>query len=124
MIYNRRKYIRVETPLPLRIISKNDKVYKAMAKDMSPLGMRFEAESKDIEEGDEIELKIDIPKTASAIHGRAKVIWKKSRSGEEGAPYEIGCEFSRIEEDNKNTFLKYFCDLLYEKGKEMGKKGE
>jgi len=70
------------------------------------------------------ELKIDIPNALSPVHAKAKVIWKRKLSTENGAPFDMGCEFTNIEEDNKNTFLKYFCDLLYEQGKEIAKKGE
>jgi len=64
---------------------------------------------------------MEMPGTLSSIHARAKVVWKKKLSTENGTPFDIGCEFVRIEEDNKNTFLKYFCDLLYKEREEIEK---
>ena len=109
----RRKYLRAGTPLDLRVISKSNTVQETQIKDMSPLGLRFKSKEENINMNDEIELKIQIPDGLSAVHAKAKVIWKKKLSTEDGASFDIGCEFIRVEEDNKNTFLKYFCDLLY-----------
>lgn len=114
----RRKYLRVGTPLNVRVISKDNTVKQVQIKNISPLGLRFETkESVDINDG--IELKIEIPDGLSTVHAKAKVVWKKKLTTKNGAPFDIGCEFTGVEEDNKNTFLKYFCDLLYaqEEGK-------
>ena len=120
----RRKYLRVEAPLSIRVINKDNSVYQTTAKDISPLGLRFEAGKYNIEMNDELELKIEIPKILSPVHAKAKVVWKRKISTENSSPYDIGCEFVKIEEDNKNTFLKYFCDLLYNQPETSKKKGE
>ena len=112
----RRKYIRVGTPLAVRAIVGESSVLDLQTADISPLGLRFITGESDINMNDEIELKIEIPGAVSPVHAKAKVIWKKKLSTENGAPYNIGCEFTKVEEDNKNTFLKYFCDLLYKQG--------
>lgn len=109
----RRSYLRVETPLSIRVISNNKIVHDSQTKDISPLGLRFETAQEGINLNDEIELNIKIPNTLNPVHAKAKVAWKKKLSTQDGAPFDIGCEFTKIEEDNKNTFLKYFCDLLY-----------
>ena len=109
----RRQYLRIETPLSVRIITKDNVVEQTQTKDISPIGIRCSIKQDSIKINDETELKISIPDGLSAIHAKAKVVWKKKVSAESGMPYDIGCEFTRIEEDNKNTFLKYFCDLLY-----------
>ena len=109
----RRKYLRARTPLKIRIISEKGVVHETQTKDISPLGLRFATEAEGINANDSVELKIDIPNVLSPIHAVAKVVWKKKLSMENGSPIDIGCEFAKIEEDNKNTFLKYFCDLLY-----------
>ena len=108
----RRKYLRVETPLNIRVI-KGEKAYRTTTKDISPLGLRFAMNDSSINTGDLLELRVDLPKSLSPVHAEAKVVWKKRLSEESRAQSDIGCEFTRIEEDNKNTFLKYFCDLLY-----------
>ena len=112
LVQERRKYLRVETPLSIRVI-KGDKAYRTTAKDISPLGLRFGMNDDSVHTGDLLELRVDLPESLSPVHAEAKVVWKKRLSEKEGAESDIGCEFTRIEEDNKNTFLKYFCDLLY-----------
>lgn len=124
MAQERRQYLRIEAPLNIRIISGNNAVQETETKDISPLGLRFESKDDVFNINDTVELKIAIPNALSPVHARAKVLWKKKTSEQAEAPVSIGCEFTDIEEDNKNTFLKYFCDLLYERGKEAGKKGE
>ena len=110
----RRKYLRAETPLSVRIITKNKVVQEIETKDISPIGMRFETKDPDININDLVELKIEIPGALCPVHAKAKVVWKKRLSRKDGSSFDdIGCEFTKIEEDNKNTFLKYFCDLLY-----------
>ena len=115
-IQERRKYLRTATPLNIRIIDKQNTVEETHAKDISPIGLRFKSEKALMGINEELELKIEIPGTPSSVHTKAKVVWKKKLSTEDGAPFTIGCEFAKIEEDNKNTFLKYFCDLLYKEG--------
>lgn len=124
MDQERRQYLRIQAPLNVRIISANNAVQETETKDISPLGLRFESRENALNINDLLELRIKIPNALSPVHAKAKVVWKKKISDEAGAPVDIGCEFTDIEEDNKNTFLKYFCDLLYERGKEAGKKGE
>ncbi len=112
----RRKYLRIEAPINIRIIDSSNAVQETQTKDISPLGLRFETKKGGMDINEEVELKIEMPDTLSSVHASAKVVWKKKLSTENGAPFDIGCEFARIEEDNKNTFLKYFCDLLYKQG--------
>jgi hypothetical protein len=59
------------------------------------------------------ELKLDLPGTQNPVHAKGIVVWKKKISLEDRSPYDVGIEFSEIEEDNKNTFLKFFCDHIY-----------
>ena len=123
-IQERRRYLRVKTPLKIRVINNDSIISKTTTKDVTPHGLRLELGGESVDINDEVELKIEIPNTLSPIHAKAKVVWKRKLSTESGAPYDIGCEFTNIEEDNKNTFLKFFCDFLYEKGEEAGEKGE
>ncbi len=109
----RRKHLRIEAPLKIRLISKGRIVQETQTKDISPHGLKFGSKDGSLNVNDEVELKIEIPGMSSPIHAKAKIVWKKKVSTENGSPYNVGCEFVKIEEDNKNTFLKYFCDLLY-----------
>jgi c-di-GMP-binding flagellar brake protein YcgR len=120
----RRQYLRVQAPLNIRVINAQNAVRQTETKDISPLGLRFEIEEGLIDISDSVELKIEIPNALSPVHAKAKVVWKRKAAEGDSSSLDIGCEFTDIEEDNKNTFLKYFCDLLYERGKEAGKKGE
>ncbi len=120
----RRKYLRADAPLRVRVISKDNNVCETQTKDISPIGLRFEVKGCDFDVDDSIEIKIKLPKDLSPVHANAKVAWKRKVTTEDASPLDIGCEFTKIEEDNKNTFLKYFCDLLYERGKGDTGKGE
>ena len=120
----RRRYLRVETPLKIRVIGKGKIIAETTTKNISPLGLRFETGDASLKTGEALEIEIHIPKALNPVHTKAAVIWKNKASIEDGSPYDVGCEFTKIEEDNKNTFLKFFCDLLYEQAREIDKKGE
>jgi len=109
----RRAYDRVETPLHIKVIGKENVVYAAVTKDISPIGLRFESKEKSIDIDDEVELTIELSKTLSPVHVKARVAWKRRLPTEKGSPFDIGCRFIKIEEDNKNTFLEFFCNLRY-----------
>lgn len=110
----RRRYIRLKIPVELSYFSGNGgKVSKAVSTNISADGLRFQTEDRSINEGDSLELKLSMPGAANPIHAKAKVVWSKRISLEDGSPSDVGLEFIDIEEDNKNTFLKNFCDLMY-----------
>ncbi len=109
----RRKYLRIETPdISLRVVTEDGHIEKPKMKNISPLGLRFETQ-KELKDGEKLELTLELPKTQNPIHIKGKVVWLKKTSLEDIALFDVGCEFVKIEEDNKNTFLKYFCDLMY-----------
>ena len=99
----RRRFIRLTTPINISYVApEQNKVLQAVSKDISALGVRFETKEK-IKEGATLELTLELP----------KLVWSKRISLEDSSPYDVGVEFIKIEEDNKNTFLKYLCDLIY-----------
>ena len=102
----RRKYIRADKPLKIRVISGDNRIFETTTKDISPVGLRFEVSGGCLSINDDIELKLDIPGVLSPVHLRAKIVWGKQLDTDDSAPFDIGCEFTKIEEDNKNTFLK------------------
>lgn len=115
----RRKFIRLEVPVELKYIIEGDSARKEVTtKDLSCDGLRFISE-QDIGEGAILELNLDIPNAVNPVHANGKVAWTRRLSTEDGSPYEVGVEFIKIEEDNKNTFLKYLCDLIYNQTKIM-----
>jgi c-di-GMP-binding flagellar brake protein YcgR len=113
-LVERRKYIRLKTPVPVTYsIPDAGKVYSSVAKDISAEGLRFETREKDLKESCNIELKLSIHGASNPVHAKGRIVWKRQISLEDNAPYDVGVEFTEIEEDNKNTFLKFLCDLIY-----------
>lgn len=110
----RRKYIRLETPIKMTYeMPDKSKIYHTITKNISADGVRFDTHNKSLKESDDLELKMDIPAAANPVHAKGKIIWKRKLSLEDAAPFDIGITFTEIEEDNKNTFLKFLCDLIY-----------
>ncbi|MBN2453506.1 MAG: PilZ domain-containing protein [Candidatus Omnitrophica bacterium] len=118
-LIDRRRYVRLQTPLSISYqVPETGNVLNTGIKNISADGIRFETPNKLLKESDILEIKIAIPEAPNPVHARAKVIWKKKISLEDTAPYDCGLEFVEIEEDNKNTFLKFLCDLIYNIKKE------
>lgn len=113
-LVERRKYIRLKTPVSVTYTAPNTGiVHSSMTKDMSVDGLRLETKARDIEQGTVLELKLELSGANSPIHAKGKVVWIKQLSLEDDAPWDVGIELTEIEEDNKNTFLKFLCDLIY-----------
>jgi len=111
----RRRYVRLQTPIDISYtVPETGNILNASTKNISADGMRFETNNKTIKVSDITEIKMLIPKAPNPVHAKAKVIWKKKMSLEDAAPFDCGLEFTEIEEDNKNTFLKFLCDLIYD----------
>jgi len=118
-IEERRKFIRLQVPVGIKYIVQGEtERQEATTKDISCEGLRFSSGSE-IKEGSNLEINLDIPKANNPVHIKGKVAWTKRVSTEDGSPKEVGIEFAKIEEDNKNTFLKFLCDLIYGQTKKM-----
>lgn len=112
----RRKFTRYIIPLKISYVLENDSIVNnGITKNISSLGIRFESE-KELKEGKNLELKLEIPKAANPVHAEGKLVWVRKQTLEDNSLYDIGMEFLKIEEDNKNTFLKFMCDLAYKYG--------
>jgi c-di-GMP-binding flagellar brake protein YcgR len=115
----RRKYIRFKIPIGMDYtLPGNDNIRHATTVDISADGLKFEVNDKGLSENSSVELKLNMPGAVNPIHARGKIVWKKKLSLENGSPSSYGMEFTQIEEDNKNTFLKFLCDLTYNLSKE------
>ncbi len=115
----RRRFVRLQTPIDITYtVPETGNVVSTNTKNISADGLRFESLNKSIKESDILELKMIIQDAPNPVHAKAKVIWKKKISLEDAAPFDCGLEFTEIEEDNKNTFLKFLCDLIYNIRKE------
>ncbi|MBU4377001.1 MAG: PilZ domain-containing protein [Candidatus Omnitrophica bacterium] len=123
IIEERRRFIRLEVPIELKYIVEDNPSQTRMrvaTKDLSCDGLRFISEHK-IDEGSALDLNLTIPGANNPVHIKGKAVWVRKMSSEDAAPFEVGVEFAQIEEDNKNTFLKYLCDLIYNETKIMGR---
>ncbi|MFA5143106.1 MAG: PilZ domain-containing protein [Candidatus Omnitrophota bacterium] len=113
-LVERRSFIRMREPINVTYtIAERDKVYAVTAKDISAEGLRFQTADKMVKEGDILEMRLDMQNVLSPVHATGKIMWKKKLSLEDNAPFDVGMELLEIEEDNKNTFLKFLCDLIY-----------
>ena len=115
----RRRYVRLETPIAISyVLPDASTILHTSTKNVSADGIRLQTIDRSIKEADIITLNLHISGAVNPVHARGTVIWKKRISLEDGAPYDIGVEFTEIEEDNKNTFLKFLCDLMYAMARE------
>lgn len=112
----RRQYIRADMPIPVKIRVKEEGTIKEMqleTKNISARGMLVEIDKK-IPNDTAIELSLKPQAALNPIHISAKVIRVEKAQGK--SSYYTGIEFIKIEEDNKNTFLKFLCDAIYKMG--------
>lgn len=117
----RRKYVRLEVPVGISYaVPEIGTIHNASTKNISADGLRFEASDKSLQVSSAIELKLNIPGAVNPVHAKGNVIWKRKISSEDRTPFDFGVEIIEIEEDNKNTFLKFLCDLIYTIEKEPG----
>ncbi len=112
-VKERRRYIRTELPI-LVVLRVRDgstiEEIKSHTKNISAMGMMIELEKK-IAVNTQVELSLTPPNTANPIHIAARVVRSEKIEGKN--VFNIGIEFTKIEEDNKNTFLKFLCDTIY-----------
>ncbi len=118
-LIERRKYIRLSVPIGISYTRPgDDRVHRSVSKDISPEGVRFETGLASMRKSDPIILTLEIPGSRNPVHASGKVAWKKRLSLEDNSPFDLGVEFEEIEEDNKSTFLKFLCDVIYNMAKE------
>jgi len=112
----KRRFIRFDIALKVNYtVQKDPKTEKTgMTKDISAGGMQFLTEEK-IDVGSRLDLKMFIPEALNPAHMNGIALWSKEARSNERLSYCAGIEFGKIEEDNKTTFLRFLCDMLYEK---------
>jgi c-di-GMP-binding flagellar brake protein YcgR len=110
----RRRFIRLAAPIDISYVGPEDgKIHNTATKNISANGLRLETHDKAFETDSVIELKLSIREAVNPVHAKGRVIWKRKMSLEDRAPFDVGIEIIQIEEDNKNTFLRFLCDLVY-----------
>lgn len=109
----RRRYIRTETPVPVIVRIKqasSTEEIQTQLKNISATGIMAEL-SKKISPGVSVDLILSPQGIQNPIHIKATVV-RSDKSKTEGV-FNTGIEFIKVEEDNKNTFLKFLCDIIY-----------
>lgn len=100
--------------MPLRmVIEQESHSEEVIIRDISPLGLSFEIKKKIIGTK-KIDLYLYLPVQEDPIFLEAKIVWQRKKSLEDNSPYNIGVEIVKIRDKNKNVFVKYMCDLLYD----------
>ena len=110
-LLERRRFIRIETPLRIFVDSGNIK-FEAITKNVSPVGLRCETKHE-LKKDARLEILMHLPSCDNPIKLKGNVIWQNKVTLEDNAPYDVGIEIIEIEEKDKNPFLKYLCDSLY-----------
>lgn len=112
LIKERRRYIRLEVPINIVIRKQAEptKDYKIPSKNISASGTLVEIEDQ-LPAGSLLELKLIIPEAPNPVHATGEVVW--TTKDPDRNIFNTGIQFTKIEEDNKNTFLKFLCDSIY-----------
>jgi len=115
-VREKRRFIRFNIALKVAyIVQKDLKIEKlGTTKNVSAQGMQLLTSDK-LESGDKVSLKIFVPEALNPAHMKGIVLWSKEAESSKSHFYNAGIDFGKIEEDNKNTFLKFLCDLMYAK---------
>ena len=109
----RRGYIRTDSSVDLTLFvdkSGTKEEIKTTTRNISATGMMVES-SDQLPVGTEAKIDLSPPDGPNPVHFNGKIIWSEAIPGFD--KFSSGIEFTQIEEDNKNTFLKYYCDFIY-----------
>jgi len=109
----KRDFIRTDTLVPVFMSIDSPEFKKDLnvtTKNISATGLLIESREK-LPTGIESKLELKPDGAKNPIHCTGKVVWSAAVSG--ANIYNCGVEFIKIEEDNKNTFLKFLCDAIY-----------
>jgi len=110
----KRSFIRFSIALKVAyIIRREPKIERSgTTRDISAKGMQLLTSDK-IDTGDKLDLKIFLPEALNPVHIMGVAVWSKDpEAAAKSRSYSSGIDFEKIEEDNKNTFLKFLCDFM------------
>ena len=108
----RRRFVRIESPVKL-VVDADGQIYNAMAKNISAVGINFEV-AGEFERFKKLKVDLYLPAVNEPVSINGKVVWISKCSLEDNAPYDIGVEIVSVVDKDKDAFLKYLCDLLYD----------
>jgi c-di-GMP-binding flagellar brake protein YcgR len=111
-----RNYIRTNVYVPMLLYvqgpKETEKIH-ARTCNISASGMMLELDVR-VPVGEKVKIDLTPPDTLNPIHCSGKAVWSDFSEGQ--LKFQCGIELVSIEEDNKNTFLKFLCDLIYKGG--------
>lgn len=110
-IPERRRYVRIEVPLKV-VVKGSGWEEDLFSKNISPIGIRFQ-NTHPVKSGSIVNMTLVVPTRKDPLKIKGKVMWQEKVSIEDNAPYDTGVEFIKIFEKDKNTLLKFLCDILY-----------
>lgn len=113
----KRRFIRFEAMLKVKYIVQDKETpieRNGITKNLTAEGIQLVTDEP-ILEGVSIELKVELPGALNPVHIYGSVVWTEESKTEKGSVFNSGIKFIKIEEDNKNTFLKFLCELMYKK---------
>lgn len=115
----KRRFVRFDIAIKTAYaIQKDQKAEKiGITKDVSAVGIQLLTNDK-IEPGEKVDLKIFVPDALNPVHIQGIAVWSKKLENPENYSYSAGIDFEKIEEDNKNTFLKFLCSLMHTENRE------
>jgi c-di-GMP-binding flagellar brake protein YcgR len=109
----KRRFIRFEIALKVNYIAERDLRIekKGMTKNINVSGILLSTGEK-IPEGTKLDIRLFLPEALNPVHLIGSVMWSRGVSEGKIMSYDSGIAFDKVEEDNKNTFLKFLCDLM------------
>jgi len=112
----KRRFIRFDTSLKTNYITRSGPRTEktGITKDVCAGGIQLLTE-EELKAGSKLALKIFTPDALNPTHLNGTVTWSREISSGKKLSYSAGIEFVDIEEDNKNTFLRFLCGLMYRK---------
>ena len=118
----KRRFIRFNIALKVTyIVQKEQKIERiGTTRDVSAQGMQLLTSDK-LGIGDKIDFKIFVPDALNPSHMKGTIVWSRELEHPKSHSYSAGIDFVKIEEDNKNTFLRFLCNLMYDKTGEKKK---
>ncbi|MFA5068746.1 MAG: PilZ domain-containing protein [Candidatus Omnitrophota bacterium] len=110
----KRNYIRADVSVPMIIYVQRKtgpERVPAKAWNISASGMMIQSLGR-FNTGIKVDIEMTPPVSPNPVHCKGKIVWASENISGRGG-YNYGVELISIEEDNKNTFLKFLCDLIY-----------
>ena len=112
----RRRHIRVETPVMLQFPSPGTmKSEHSYSQDVSESGLRFPTTVK-FEMGQEIPLTMQLPFNDTVMHATGAVTWVREIARHGETQYEVGVQFRWIEDLDRQRLNRYLSSVFKRRG--------